>query len=404
MQLDSVIISGAGPVGLITAIQLARQGISVTVLEAEKTVCQDFRAPAFHSTSLDIFEELGMLEAIEKIGLKIPTMIFSDRGLNETVELPFEILSERGVTRHAYDLCIGQQALTNIAYDVIKQYDNCDVLFEHKVERVSQTAENVTVVCQTPEGEKTLTAPWLIAADGARSGVRKSLGIAYEGFTWEDRFLLIHTREDFSEKFGLVNFIADGPDWRLVLKIPFGAGEEEWVSRVVSSVPPSVSDEAATSEENLQRVMQDFCQREEPYEIVDAAIYSVNQRVAATFRDGRVLLAGDAAHLNSPLGGMGLNSGIHDGTNLADKLGKVILGEAGEELLDLYSRQRRQTTIEYIQKNTIENKKSQQEADMNKRKARMDFIKSLKEDDEGRLAFMKRWMMHDSLEFEQSIA
>lgn len=403
-MLDNVIISGAGPVGLITALRLVKEGIFVTVLEADKTVCQDFRAPAFHSTSIDIFDELGVLEPIAEIALKIPSMVFSDRSLNETVDLPFSILEERGYTKHPYDLCIGQQALTKIFYKALEKYDNCQVLFEHEVTTVTQDTDSVSVICNTPEGNEKFTTPWLVAADGARSGVRKSLDIAYEGFTWEDRFLLIHTRVDLTEEVGKANFMSDGPDWRLVMKIPYGTGEEEWVTRCVSSVPAEMSNEEANSPVRLQHILQDLCPRDEPYDILDTVIYAVNQRVAAKFREGRVMLVGDASHLNSPLGGMGLNSGIHDGMNLAEKLTKVIKGDAGEEMLDLFALQRRQTTIDFIQKNTIENKKSQQETDLDKRRARIKFLKGLKNDDETRLKFMKRWMMHDAQEYAASLS
>jgi len=401
---QSVIISGAGPVGLITALRLAKEGITVTVLEAGKTICQDFRAPAFHSTSIDIFDALGVLEPIAEIGLKIPTMIFSDRTLNRTVELPFDILQERGYTNHPYDLCIGQQALAQVLYDALASYDNCEVLFQHEVSTVTQNSDSVSIVCNTPNGEKSFSTPWLVGADGARSGVRKSLDIPYEGFTWEDRFLLIHTRVDLTEEVGIVNFMADGPDWRLVLKIPFGAGENEWVTRCVSSVLPEMSDEEAQKPQRLQNIMQDLSPRDKPYDILESVIYAVNQRVASKFREGRVMLVGDAAHLNSPLGGMGLNSGIHDGMNMADKLSQVIKDNAGDELLDLFALQRRQTTINFIQKNSIENKESQQETDIAKREGKINFLASLADNDEGRLQFMKRWMMYDAQEFAESVS
>jgi len=401
---QSVIISGAGPVGLITALRLAKEGITVTVLEAGKTICQDFRAPAFHSTSIDIFDALGVLEPIAEIGLKIPTMIFSDRTLNRTVELPFDILQERGYTNHPYDLCIGQQALAQVLYDALASYDNCEVLFQHEVSTVTQNSDSVSIVCNTPNGEKSFSTPWLVGADGARSGVRKSLDIPYEGFTWEDRFLLIHTRVDLTEEVGIVNFMADGPDWRLVLKIPFGAGENEWVTRCVSSVLPEMSDEEAQKPQRLQSIMQDLSPRDKPYDILESVIYAVNQRVASKFREGRVMLVGDAAHLNSPLGGMGLNSGIHDGMNMADKLSQVIKDNAGDELLDLFALQRRQTTINFIQKNSIENKESQQETDIAKREGKINFLASLADNDEGRLQFMKRWMMYDAQEFAESVS
>jgi 3-(3-hydroxy-phenyl)propionate hydroxylase len=208
-----------------------------------------------------------------------------------------------------------------------------------------------------------------------------------------------------SSRVGKTIFLADGPDWRLVLKIPFGPGPNDWVTRLVSSLAPGISEEEVSDPAFLQKRFDGLVEgRTAPFPIRDYYIYNVHKRAASSFRVGRILLAGDAAHINNPLGGQGLNCGIHDAVNLAAKLGAVWRSEAEPELLDLYDRQRRLTNTEYIQKVSIENKERQEETDLAKRAAGMDFMELLARDDDMRVGFLKRWTMIDSLAYANSIA
>lgn len=403
MTVDQVIIAGAGPVGLTMALALRRENIRVVVLEAGPTYCQEFRAPAFHSPTLDMLDELGLVQPMLIEGMQVPTMRFTDRGLNRAVELDMGILQERGLTKHPYDLILGQIAFARIAYErAVEQ--GVEFHFNCQVVGVDQDDMQASVDCKTPNGTVRFSGRYLIGCDGGRSTVRKSLPVEFSGFTWQERFLMIHLLDDLEPQVGKVNFLANGADWRLVLKIPYGGGPNEWVTRVVSSLSPEISEEEVAAPAFLQARLTGLEPgRTEPYKVRDHYIYNVHQRVATSYRIGRILLAGDAAHINNPMGGLGLNCGIHDAVNLAEKLGRIWRNEGGEDLLDLYDRQRRLTNIEYIQKGSVENKARQEEPDLDKRAKGMDFMEMLQADAEMRLGFLKRWTMIDSLAFESSI-
>jgi 3-(3-hydroxy-phenyl)propionate hydroxylase len=207
----------------------------------------------------------------------------------------------------------------------------------------------------------TLDAAWLIGADGGRSMVRKTLDIEFEGFTWPEMFLVASTHYDFAQHgFAMNSYISDPIHWAAVFKMPDRTPAGIW--RAACPADPALPDEVLLGDDHVERTMQHIVPRAEPYEIRYRSIYRVHQRVAKDFRAGRVLLAGDAAHLNNPMGGFGLNSGIHDAVNLADKLGRVWRGET-DALLDLYVRQRRAATIEQVQAMSIRNKRLLEERD-----------------------------------------
>ena len=184
--------------------------------------------------------------------------------------------------------------------------------------------------------------------------MRRSLGIAFEGFTWPDRLLVVSTPFDFHAVIpGLtaVNYVADPERWHFLLQIP-------GLWRVMFLIKEGESDELALSREFAQQLMATVVPGITNYEISHTTLYKVHQRVASTFRLGRAFLAGDAAHINNPLGGMGMNGGIHDAINLTDRLAAVWHGRADDAELDRYDKQRRLVTLETIQTQTIQNKKN----------------------------------------------
>jgi 3-(3-hydroxy-phenyl)propionate hydroxylase len=200
---------------------------------------------------------------------------------------------------------------------------------------------------------------WLIGADGARSEVRKALDVEFEGFTWPERFLVVGTTFDFHAAVpGLdaVSYVADPTQWHFYLQIP-----GMW--RMMFPIAPEVSDETATSRAFARQTLATVQPTVRDDDIVHVTLYRVHQRVAKTFRVGRAFLAGDAAHINNPLGGMGMNGGIHDAINLTERLARVWRGEAGDAELDRYDRQRRLVTLEYVQKHTIQNKRNLETTD-----------------------------------------
>src|SRR5262249_40842699 len=192
---------------------------------------------------------------------------------------------------------------------------------------------------------------YLIGADGGRSETRGALGIEFEGFTWPERFLVVSTPFDFHsviEDLVCVNYVADPQRWHFLLQTP-----DAW--RIMFPVRADESDERALSPDFAQSLMAGLVPGIPAYEIVHLTLYRVHQRVAASFRKGRAFLIGDAAHINNPLGGMGMNGGIHDAINLTDRLAAVWQGVKGDSELDRFDKQRRLVIKEYVERQSIQN-------------------------------------------------
>jgi 3-(3-hydroxy-phenyl)propionate hydroxylase len=247
-----------------------------------------------------------------------------------------------------------QSKLTRILLDRLQGHSDFEIVFDSRIEGVAQDASSVTVTTESGGRRQEHTGRWLIGADGASSSVRRALGIEFGGFTWPDRLLVVSTPFDFHAVIpGLtaVNYVADPERWYFLLQIP-------GLWRVMFLIKEDVTDERIVAHEFAQTLMAGVVPGISNYEISHTTLYKVHQRVAETFRKGRVFLAGDAAHINNPLGGMGMNGGIHDAVNLTDRLAEVWHGRTDETELDRYDKQRRLVTLETIQTQTIQNKKN----------------------------------------------
>jgi 3-(3-hydroxy-phenyl)propionate hydroxylase len=347
-----VIVAGAGPVGLLTALALAKQDVSVLVLEAEPGLTVDLRAGTYHPPSLEMMAPYGITADMLKTAIKVPRWQIRDR--KEGVIVEWDVSLIKDLTPFPYRLHLEQHRLTPIIYAKLGECPNAEVRFSHEVTDFSQGAGIVTVTAQTPAGIEKFEAQWLVGADGGRSTVRKVMGVGFEGYTWPERFLVASTHYDYeSHGFRLNTYVADPVDWNAMFKMPGDGPPGLW--RVLFPIAPEEDEAAALSEANIERLMQGFQPKAGRYPIQYKSIYRVHQRVASDFRVGRALLAGDAAHLNNPIGAFGLNGGIHDAINLAGKLGKVCRGEGEARLLDLYVRQRRTVNLEYVQEFSIKN-------------------------------------------------
>ncbi|HZE11607.1 MAG TPA: NAD(P)/FAD-dependent oxidoreductase [Burkholderiales bacterium] len=347
-----VIVAGAGPVGLLTALALAKQDVSVLVLEAEPALTIDLRAGTYHPPSLELMAPYGITDEMHKTAIKVPRWQIRDR--REGVIVEWDVSEIGDLTPYPYRLHLEQHRLTPIILSKLMEYPNARVCFSHKVTDVSQTADAVTVTAATPGGTEIYKADWLVGADGGRSTVRKCTDVGFDGFTWDERFVVASTTYDYAPHGYAMNaYLADPEEWAALFKMPDEGPPGIW--RVIFPVPPEEEEALTLSEEMVERRMQSFLPRKERYQIKYKSLYKVHQRVAKDFRAGRVLLAGDAAHLNNPMGAFGLNGGIHDSFNLTEKLGKVCRGEADETLLDLYVRQRRTVNLEYVQEHSIKN-------------------------------------------------
>ena len=349
---DRILIAGAGPVGLVAAAALARSGVPVTVFEQGPDLSEESRASTFHPPTLDMLHALGAAAPMIAQGLKAPQ--FQYRSKQHGLLAQFDFAGIADVTQHPYRLQCEQSKLTRILYDRMRDDANFEVQFDSRLAAVTQDASGIEVAIERHGRSERRTGRYLVGADGASSTVRRALGVEFEGFTWPDRLLVVSTPFDFHSVIpGLtaVNYVADPQRWYFLLQIP-------GLWRAMFLVNEDLSDERVQTHEFALALMAGVVPGVADYEIDHITLYKVHQRVAKTFRLGRCFLVGDAAHINNPLGGMGMNGGIHDAVNLASRLAAVWRGEKPDAELDRYDRQRRLVTLEYIQKYTIQNKKN----------------------------------------------
>lgn len=346
--MDGVLIAGAGPVGLAAANVLADAGVPVSVLEAEPRLPQSLRASTFQPPTLDLLARFGATRRLIEMGRVAPRLQYRDRK-GWVAQFDFGVLAAE--TQHPFRVQCEQFKLNQLLAARLSGFPHVKLELASEVTAVEQDERGVTV---TVNGSRKIQAQWLIGADGGRSRVREALGIRLEGFTWPERFLVASTPFDFAAVIpGLceVSYFADPEEWFFLLRVV-------GVWRVMFPVRPQEKDEDVLSDHSIQARLQRIYQNAQPYEIEHRTLYSVHQRVAETYRKRRAFLAGDAAHLNNPLGGMGMNGGIHDGFNIAGKLVSVIKNHSSESELDRYERQRRPVALEYVNTITIANKRN----------------------------------------------
>ena len=363
--MTDVLIVGAGPVGLATALSLAHQGVSVKVIEAEPRLTEDHRAGSFHPPTLEMLAPFGVTEAMHRIGIKVPRWQIRDRREGVIVEWDLGLIADE--TPFPYRFHLEQYKLTPILLEKLKAFPHASVDFSVSFLNAVQDGNGVTV------NGKYKTS-WLIGCDGGRSPVRKLIGTEFEGFTWPERFIVIGTLADFAPHGFTSNaYVADPREWAAVFHMP-------GLWRLAFPVHPEEDEAEVLEPAAVEERMQRFVARPGRYEVPHKGIYRVHQRVANRWRAGRILLAGDAAHLNNPLGALGLNGGLHDAILLGEYLGKVCRGEAGEGLLDRYVRQRRTANIEFVQTQSIANKRLLEEADAGKRRQNFDNLRRIADD------------------------
>lgn len=391
-ERERVIIAGAGPVGLSAAIYLASRGLPVTVLEAGPQLGRDLRASTFHPPTLDMLDEYGITEQVIAQGLVAATWQIRDRVAGVVGEFDLGILADE--TAHPYRVQCEQFKLTRIVYDKLTVYPWAQVIFNSRVTGASQTGDIVRVVTEGPGGStEAYRGSYLIGADGASSVVRKEIGVEFEGFTYPELFMLISTPFGFADylpKLAPINYFADPKEWLLLLRVP-----DFW--RCLLPAPPDRSEEDLLSDDSIESCLQKVVKSDEPYEIAHRTLYRVHQRVAAAYRKGRIFLAGDAAHVNNPLGGMGMNGGIHDAFNLAEKIFTVLCKGAAPETLELYERQRRPVAIECIKAQSMDNLAVLNETNSEKRKRQFDEVRRTAADPKRAYEFLMRTSMLSSL-------
>lgn len=387
---DRIIIVGAGPVGLTAALGLARRNIPVTLLTAESAPVMELRGSTFHPATLDLLDEFGIVPRMIEVGLKAPTWQFRDRESGPVATFDLSLLA--GDTNHPYRVQCEQWKLMRLLEEELRKIAGHDIRYGHEVVAVRQDADSTTVIAAKNGDEVSITGRYVIAADGAHSAVRHSLGVEFEGFTYPELFLIASTNFPFENTLtdiAYVNYIADPYEWLVLLRVP-----ELW--RVLVPAPENSDRAALLSDESLQGVLQRVVARDKPYIIAHRSLYHVHQKVANNFRHGRVLLAGDAAHINNPLGGMGMNGGMQDAFNLVDKFADIWAG-GDHRQLDRYDRQRRTVAIEAVQQQTHRNQQVIRERDPATREQALDELRRIAADKTLARAYMLKSSMISSL-------
>ena len=397
MNPPHVLIAGAGPVGLVSALSLATAGIAVTVLERNAGCAQDLRASTFHPPTLDMLERFGFNQDLISQGLVARFTQQRDRRAGLIAEFDMALLAKD--TRHPYRLQCEQWKLTALLMEQLKKFSHAQVVFGAEIQAVVQNADRVSVTAVVEQQPRQFQGDYLVGADGAWSLVRQALEIEFEGFTYPERFLVVSTDFEFAdhlEHLSYVNYVSDPQEWCVLLRVP-----TLW--RVLFPTGADESDEAVMTGRSVQARLQNLLPQPAPYRTVHRTLYKVHQRVAKEFRRGRILLAGDAAHINNPLGGMGMNGGVHDAFNLCDKLIAIITQGANTALLDRYQRQRRAVAIEYINANTQRNKKNIEERDPETRRKTHNELRAIAADPLASREYLRKTSMIDALEREQAI-
>jgi 3-(3-hydroxy-phenyl)propionate hydroxylase len=344
MNGDEVLIVGAGPVGLTAALSLAQKGVRVTVLEASNEPHKEWRASGFHPPTLEILEPLGVVDEMVQAGRKIVRPQFRDLELPLVATTDFSLLKDD--TRYPFRLHYEQYKYAALMQRHFEALPNARILYGHSVQKVVAREDKAIATVNTRNGEKTFSASWLLGADGASSAVRRSLGITFDGYSYEMRYVLLATLFPFEEHIeGLgdsVNFSGpSGTRLRMLLRIP-----DVW--RVMLMVFPDETDEVALDDARLQEQLVPIVGKGKKVDILQKQIYRPHQRIASRLREGRIVIMGDAAHVNSPFGGMGLNGGIHDAIDLSIRLTRVLRGEVGEEEVDKYAERRSSAHLKVV--------------------------------------------------------
>ncbi len=341
-----VVVAGAGPVGCVAAAVLAKTDVRVTLVEAAPSLPRELRASTFHPATLEMLRPYGVVDEMIARGLVAQHFAYRDRRVG--VVARFDLDELRDITNYPFRLQCEQFKLCEILLEKFASNPLIDVRFSSAIGAVEQRPEGAAAVLTNGE---TIEADAVIGADGASSAVRKSLGCTFDGMTYADRYLVVSTPYELSDHMpdlSYVNYVSDPDEWMVLLRTV-----EFW--RALFPVSDDETDDQALSDESVERRLQGVVVKPTAYEVAHRTIYRVHQRVADRFRVGRAVLVGDAAHINNPLGGMGMNGGVHDAVLLAGGLAGLLHGTVTDQQLDGYAALRRQLALDFVQRHTHEN-------------------------------------------------
>ena len=370
---------------MTAALRLADLGVEVVLAEAAPEPMTDWRASTFHGATLEVLEPTGVVADMHRLGLIARTFQLRDRHEGLVASFDFSVLAEE--TRYPYRLQLNQQRLVGLLHDRLLTHPRVQLCFGTRLTGLEEDNDGVVAALEGPGGPEEVRAAFLVGADGASSTVRRELDIGFSGTTYRERFLIVSVAEDLGESLpdlAYVNYVADPVEWLFILRTP-----ESW--RVLFPVPEDESDDEALGDEAIERRLQAVAPLPQPYRVLDRQLYKVHQRVADRFSSARALLMGDAAHVNSPIGGVGLNSGIHDASDAAVRLARVLTegSDAGEELA-AYATLRRTVALEYVQRDTHANTMRLAERDRERRARELAAMAELPRQPEQMMAYLRR--------------
>jgi 3-(3-hydroxy-phenyl)propionate hydroxylase len=388
---SQVIIVGAGPVGLTAALLLGSRGVAVTLLEAEAAISEALRASTFHPPTLDMLAPYGITARMLEAGLICPTWQIRLHPSGERAVFDQSVLA--GDTDHPYRLQCEQSKYCRFVLDAVRKLPSVTVLFSTAVTGLEQAADNVVVQASSSDGASAFSAAYVIGADGARSVVRGAIGVEMSGDIYPETTILATTLFPFHDQLdGLSNVsYCWKPDGTFsLLRLP-------GVWRVSLYAREGQTTEQALEDDAQQALLHDIVPDAGRIDVLETRPYRIHRRLAAAYRAGRVFLAGDAAHLNSPSGGMGMNGGIHDAFNLCEKLIAMIQDGADERLLDAYERQRRPIAEEDIIQQAHRNRTRMQERDPGRRRAMLADLQRITTDPAKLKAYLLKSSMIEGL-------
>jgi 3-(3-hydroxy-phenyl)propionate hydroxylase len=400
---NRVCVVGAGPVGVVAALACAQKGMQVVLFEAEKQIDHSPRAATTHPSTLEMLAGLGLLEEFQSVGLVARHFQFWDGAAKALVaEFDHEVL--RGETPYPYVVQTEQHKLSELGLRRLAAIPDVELRLGTAVTDVVQDPSLARVCTDASGRAERHEFDYVVACDGGRSTVRKCLDVEFEGYTWPERFLVLTSLFDFGAALGCCTrtYISDPEEWTNLFKVTGDDLKGRW--RAVFPARDSEPDGEAFSEAAVHRRLGKLVEGHPMEAVVHRNIYRVHQRVAKSFRKGRVFLAGDAAHVNNPVGGLGLNCGIHDAVELADTLHRVVSGQAKEDLLERYERRRRPLNIEYVQQQTVLNKKRLEERDPKVRQANFEELRRTAADPALHKQFLMRTSLIESARKAQRIA
>ena len=402
-KADQVIVIGAGPVGLCLSLALAQAGVRVCLVEQlgkHNFLDQIPRAGTNHPITLEMFDRLGLYQRIASRGIVAPLVHYWDRPDHELIA-EFDHAVLKNDTRFPFVLQCERIKIVEEALAMAEMHELIEVRLNTTFISFSQDGDGVVATVAGEDGsEDKIYGTYIVSGEGARSVVRKQLDIEFEGFTYSDRTLNIEASADF-HALGYTerNYISDPTEWSNLFH--WSGPPDRW--RVHFPVEEGADEDEVQRPESLAAYMKRFLPPGMNFTIYGSNLYTVHQRVAKKFRVGRALLCGDSGHVNSPIGAMGMNSGVHDAVNLADKLIAILRGEVEDSVLDRYERQRRHVAIQHTQAQTIRNKKMLAEKDPAVRRKNLDEMRRTAGDPKRAYDFMLRAALIQSVREAEQI-